>query len=339
MVTLFTACGRVTSHLFYIFQCDNIFNPLTTVHTEALQWPKEKFYPDTHFVLFREQLHCGGVVSPSEHNVLWSFATDFSSCSSFRVPARRFGIATYNSQLVLVGGGDGASQEYSDKLWTSDDGLVWSDGTLPPMPTPRMKPLAVSFGNPECLLVAGGYSIGPERVEVLKERQWFKIAEPLPRHLSPPWHCTLHNGVLYMCRDGNFVCCTASALLTKCIHPESKLISSGLWKTMKRPYHDNYSKKRTKHYDYTLMSSDGQLLAFTSSIMFAYSPHKQSWIYTGRSGLPDGMILFQDCGAVSLPTGIFLSAKLDRLPNPKLFRISFKGEQIENFFLACGRLA
>ena len=74
-----------------------------------------------------------------------------------------------------------ASGNITNKLWTSDTGIIWHP-SLPPMPTRRYHSVAVNIGSdPECLVVAGGTngSMNLDTVEVLVGEQWSTL-ERLP---------------------------------------------------------------------------------------------------------------------------------------------------------------
>lgn len=193
-------------------------------------------------MLFHDRLYIGGDVHITEgfneRNILWSFTTDLSSWSLSYVPVNNFGLATYKSWLVLVGGWDSDSREVSNKLWTSDDGLRWQEETLSPMLTPRRSPLAVSIDSPACLIVAGGdlSRNALHSVEFFKEGQW-SVVEPLPHHFVPR-NSTLHNGILYMCQANKVLCCNLDEVINKSTN-KSEAKSSGLWRTVKMPG-DNY---------------------------------------------------------------------------------------------------
>ena len=117
-----------------------------------------------------------------------------------------FGLGTYQSKLVRVGGHQGLDEERSQlsavsSVLVSDDGITWRD-SLPPLPTRRACPMVVTVGrNPEYLVVAGGGNFSPElkclpTVEVLAEGQWYTLQSfPVPCVVGN--HC-FHNGKLFM---------------------------------------------------------------------------------------------------------------------------------------------
>lgn len=297
-----------------ILQC-NIFNPLITIDCKEHHWPTYDFSPHFHFVVFCNKLYYGGVGYDigdfgGKNGILWSFTPDLRSHSLSNVPSICYGLTTYKSQLVLVGGRSLVSCKPWNKVWTSDDGCNWAEGAIPPLLTHRNMPLAVNFGDPECLLVSGGQSKRPLQVEVLKEAQWW-IVEPLPSCLSPPRHFTLHIGTLYLCRESSVICCNLDALLTTCTHHKDTVKPSGLWRTLSMPFGVSL-----------LMSFKEHLLAFCPDCkMFAYSPYKQSWIHVGNlQSLQENLI---SCGGF----GDFTTNNLFALRNnfSFLYKISPRG--------------
>ena len=64
---------------------------------------------------------------------------------------KKFGLGTYHSQLVLVGGVNHADKVVGD-VWTSEDGTKWHQSeSLPPLPTPCQQPAVINTGSPEYL--------------------------------------------------------------------------------------------------------------------------------------------------------------------------------------------
>ena len=65
-------------------------------------------------------------------------------------PVYCFGLITYHTQLVLVGGmtyiGKNLGGEPTNKLWTLSEDGQWQE-TLPPMPIQCANPFAVSHGD------------------------------------------------------------------------------------------------------------------------------------------------------------------------------------------------
>ena len=112
-----------------------------------------------------------------------------------------FGLGTYHTQLVLVGGMNQSYEVVSD-VWVSKDGTEWRQSeSLPPLPTPCQKPAVINTGSPEYLIVAGGYAEillykALDTVFVIGDRQWFFVGHlPIPYGI---FKFTIHNGNLYL---------------------------------------------------------------------------------------------------------------------------------------------
>lgn len=139
-----------------------------------------------------------------------------------------FTLATYNSQLVLVGGVNGNGEDVNGLL-VSSDGIDWQQ-SLPPMPTRRHGVLAVNTGSPECLIVMGGY-VGEEylcttTVEVLLEDQWSTV-QPIPFSLYRICTCTPHNGnlffeILHCDNYSQLMHCKLESLIMSCRQSKSE---------------------------------------------------------------------------------------------------------------------
>ena len=130
---------------------------------------------DVRCVFLNGKLYVGGRhLSSGNHAKLYVSSADLASWMVVATPSYYFALTTYNSQLVVAGGMDVATEEITNKLWTSSNGTYWQS-TLPPMPTKRISASAMSLRHPECIIVAGGeksddFPCGI--VEVYWEKQW-----------------------------------------------------------------------------------------------------------------------------------------------------------------------
>ena len=103
-----------------------------------------------------------------------------NSWDMLRTPTKWFGLSTYHSQLVLVGGKDPARMgSATNRLWVLDGQSHWTQ-PLPPMLTKCYGASAVSTGNH--LIVAGGLSDEDplDIVQVYNGHEWMR-AQPLPK--------------------------------------------------------------------------------------------------------------------------------------------------------------
>ena len=127
----------------------------------AVWLPKDKVYVG------------GGVTSGNRRDwarlYIYSPATD--TWTTLDTPVYLFGLTTYHSQLILVGGreyiGENVEGELTNKLWTLSEDGQWQE-TLPPMLTPCDTPSAVSHGD-HLLVISGD---GPNKVHVYNGHHW-----------------------------------------------------------------------------------------------------------------------------------------------------------------------
>ena len=161
----------------------------------ALEWRKfhklPEFYKlpvdirDTQAVLLESKVYIGGGnVLSGASNVLSSrlliYNLTKNSWDVLRTPTKWFGLSTYHSQLVLVGGRDPARMgSATNRLWVLDGQSHWMQ-PLPPMLTKCYGASAVSTGNH--LIVAGGLSDEDplDIVQVYDGHEWMR-AQPLPK--------------------------------------------------------------------------------------------------------------------------------------------------------------
>jgi hypothetical protein len=218
------------------FKMVDLLNPLATI-----QWKRRSGFPEyvNDVVQFKGKLIASGGTYIADR--LWEADSDFSNWKTLEqdLPTCDFGLSTYHSQLVLVGGE--ISGRPTNKVWVSDDGYSWNT-SLPPMPTARRWPTVVNTGTPEYLLVAGGDPC-EKVVEVFMEGQWWSLLSLsyniLPYHDYTP--ATIHGGTLHICN----AYCDLQALLASRQPPNSSMISDpdGLWNVVNHGYLDLFHFK------------------------------------------------------------------------------------------------
>ena len=128
-------------------------------------------------VLLQDKIYLGGGYRAS----LFISSTDLNSWSQVTTPTHYYGLTTYHSQVVLVGGREHDTDMVTNKLWTLKGGMNWQP-SLPPMPTSRYDSSALNTGSPECLVVSGGKASGGyvDVVEILEDNEWSSV-QPLPK--------------------------------------------------------------------------------------------------------------------------------------------------------------
>ena len=276
-------------------------------------------------VLLQNTIYLGGGYTSSLESdaSLFISSTDLNSWSQVTTPTRYYGLTTYHSQVVLVGGEEPDTDMITNKLWTLKGGTNWQP-SLSPMPTSRYYSSALNTGNPECLVVSGGADSGRERVnvvEILKDNEWSSV-QPLPKAC----YClksTLHKGRLYLMgglgQGLSVFHCKLESLLNEDYTQEISH-SSGLWSELQI----HLERSSPSSFANQLISTGGCLGYARSSEICAYSPHTLSWLHVGN--LP---IELDTTATIVLPTGELVvlggfSASGDW--SNRVFKASLKGD-------------
>lgn len=303
MLYLWHIC--IASHvaiIFFIFICMqvDILHPLATLHwEECCKIPQGTNHPQC--VSLNDKVYVGvGLAEGSESNKLYISSTELKSWSTLNTPTYKYALTTYHSQLVLVGGKEISTDQVTNKLWTLSASLDWQP-SLPPMPTARYSPTAVTIATPECLVVAGG-AVGNEEyvdtVEVFSQEQWTTV-QPLPikcRHMKS----TLRNGKLYFL--GGYpqeytVCYSNVTSLTDFSQTDVKKPMQ-LWDQFEVPL--RYTGAALFGQQLIMIAGYDSEKSFFSKII-AHSPHSQHCVHVGD--IPMKL----DCvSAVVFPTGDLL---------------------------------
>ena len=257
---------------------------------------------DTQAVLLESKVYIGGGnVLSGASNVLSSRLLIYSlaknSWDMLRTPTKWFGLSTYHSQLVLVGGKDPTRMgSATNRLWVLDGQSHWTQ-PLPRMLTKCYGASAVSTGNH--LIVAGGLSDEDplDIVQVYNGHEWMR-AQSLPKACyfikcaldkDKKWY--LAGGV----GQGRDVYHTSlESLIATTNLKDIKQISA--WQKL-----PNVPLLKS-----TLIVFGKQLLAVgggdpCSSVILAYASHTNSWVHVGN--LP--VACYSTCTIV-LPTGELL---------------------------------
>lgn len=177
------------------------------------------------------RLYVGGLTATGNHAQIFESTVKLEKWQAYDTPVVFYALAVFNSQLTLVGGmkldhggKNVRPKSVTDEIWMSSNGASSNGASwqkqLPSMPTKRCFSSAVSTGNPQCLIVAGGngyvnppnaifenvdgYGYGrPERdigelstVEIYRRDQWFSVLD-LPK---PCCHMksVVHAQILYL---------------------------------------------------------------------------------------------------------------------------------------------
>ena len=164
-------------------QVIDLLHPLATIHWEELI---QSSLLKTHAYGTRCILLKGSMPYLFTEDDILMYNYDSDSLAKVKLPTKGlYGISTYRSQFVLVGGLDPTTQQATNKVWVSVDGSKW-EPSLPSLPMACEKPLVVNTGSPEYLIAIGGQIVDDcMDVHVMMSEQWL-LAEPLP--LNSSWH-------------------------------------------------------------------------------------------------------------------------------------------------------
>lgn len=159
----------------------NLLHPLASLEwRECCKLPVSVY--NAQAVVFGNKVFIGGGSVYSQSRLLvYNFNKDL--WDTLDTPTQWYALATYHSQLVLVGGRDATTWKTTNKLWALDEQCNWIQ-PLPAMTTKRYQASAVSVGD--SLIVAGGCRSGGDPldiVEVYDGCQWRQV-QSLPRACS-----------------------------------------------------------------------------------------------------------------------------------------------------------
>ena len=203
--------------------------------------------------------------------VLLTFSVEFNSwtiLTSLGIYDCAFSV--YHLHPVFIGGKEGSYKFdfATSKVWSYNLDKNHLDLSLPPMPTPRSEPSALSAGRPECLVVAGGKfnNALSDAVEILCHNQWF-IVDPLPYPVTIS-SSTLHEGELYFnsSEDEIFHCALKSVMDIVLKRADR---ASCQWRTIKNTGIQSGCT--------SFLVSFGQRLLHVGSSSYVYVPTTKSW--------------------------------------------------------------
>jgi hypothetical protein len=246
-------------------------------------------------VWLKDKVYVGGGVPVIEKRRdlarLYIYTPSTGTWTTLDTPVCRFGLTTYHSQLVLVGGweyvGETVVGEPSDKLWTLSEEGQWQE-TLPPMPIPctYASVSAVSHGD-HLLVISGGY---PNKVYVYNGHHWASAQHP-PQPLNSI-KSTVFNGHWYLMGEGGIVYSSSlDSLLASC-QPNETSQPSSLWKRLTDvPSRGCYP---------AVFGNRLVALVSTTQSLYAYSSLTQSWVHMGD--VPSILIYLSCAVHVLLPS-------------------------------------
>ena len=124
----------------------DVLHPLATIQWETC-WKLEDIYYDCiDTVVLGDKLYLE-ITCNGNNGMVLEFSSDLAAWKMLPLPpAIYFGLSTYHSQLVLVGGRLNETCSLTNKLWVFDND-AWHC-SLPPMRTGREYPVVVNTGTP-----------------------------------------------------------------------------------------------------------------------------------------------------------------------------------------------
>ena len=201
-------------------------------------------------VVLKNKAYIGGgslYPGPSSRLLVYDFTKN--SWDTLETPTDQYALATFHSQLVLVGGKYPDTEVATNQLWVLDEQDHWTQ-PFPPMKTERYRASAVSVGDH--LIVAGGCSGGVigggvigggvigggvigdavalDVVEVYDGHQW-KQLRSLPRALWRLKSAVL-GGNWYLAGETKQVCKVYYTSLESLIATSQKAGQTSVWKNL-----------------------------------------------------------------------------------------------------------
>ena len=291
--------------LFVMFQPlslrADLLDPLVSLH-----WEKCKDVPagvegaHAHSVWLNGKLYVGGgddmfITIGGSSVQLFIYSPSEDSWEVIPTPTRHYALATYHSQLVLVGGCDHTTGKPTSKVWLLEDRSWVPHPTVPDMPVSASRPLsAVGFGD--YLIVSGSeQDEGSTAMSVFDGQNWFS-AQALPEKLDQikfavngdDWYLTGRN------RRKNKVYRTSlKSLVASAVSPA--VARSAVWARLPDTQYDNSG---FTWFGNRLLAVGGK----SSSTVYAYNLKSKVWEHV--SDLP-GDVCSDNCCAV-LPPGELL---------------------------------
>ena len=256
---------------------------------------------DAQAVVVNNKVYVGGGYTgnnTTEANI-YTYDPTMDTWETVQSPTRYSALTTYHNKLLLVGGEETSTGQFTNQLWVFEEGEQTWTPPLPPMPTSRRGASAVSYQD--YLIVAGGWNPSDghfNTVEVFDGQQWV-AADPLPNSC----YCmksTSHDGHYYL-MGGNYQATSMyytslQSLVEKATqHPPtspSNTDQPSVWKTLTNTPHQRSS---TTIFGGALVAVGGYP---RQTSLHLYFPLTQSWLPAGE--MPLGV--HYTC-TVTLPTG------------------------------------
>lgn len=225
----------------------------------------------------------GRVLSSGKYNKLYVSNLDLASWTILPTPSYWFSLTTFNSMLLLLGGIDTATEEFTNQVWSSKDGKKWEVGVVPAMLSKRISTSAASVANPKIIVVAGGEKEGyipTGNVEVFVEDEWTAIQ-------SIPKRCydikfNIYYGKIYLLggygQDSTFVYWTdVKSILNVVKEARPKTPKSAIWGKFDLPLPCSNTVSFGQQF-----ITIGTEVGIDNTKIHARYPPKKTWVHVGN---------------------------------------------------------
>lgn len=231
-------------------------------------------------MLLNDKVYVSGrFLSSGNYAKLFRSSTDLKSWTTLSTPSYWFALTTYLSQLVLIGGIEVSSKQITSKLWTSDNGSKWKS-SLPSMPMARSFASAVTVGDPECLVVAGGEKqdhTPSTVVEVFAKNAWSSLQSLPKRCYDLKFSC--HNDVLHVMggygQDTSFMYWCKVQSIQQVAKTKDKKFH--LWNRFNLPLLSSCSASFGQQ-----LIVFGILIGLDCTKIYAHQSGRRSWVHVGN---------------------------------------------------------
>ena len=294
-------CGlTLNCVLFVVFQPlslrADLLDPLVSLH-----WEKRNNLPvqidSAHSVWLNGKLYVGGGLILSGANAqLLIYSPSEDSWEVIPTPTEHYALATYHSQLVLVGGLDPTTGKPTSKVWLLEDRSWVPHPPVPDMPISTSRSAAVGFGD--YLIVSGSeQDEGSRAMSVFDGQSWLS-AQALPGRLHGEYSAV--NGDDWYLSAGEKVYRTSlKSLVASAVSPAAAAAQSAVWERLTDTPHE--LSGITWFRDHLLVVG-GKNRSWKHTAIYAYNSLVKVWEHVSDH---PGDGCQENCCAV-LPTGELL---------------------------------
>ena len=231
---------------------------------------------DAQAVWLKDKVYVGGGWTSGNYRDwarLYIYTPTTNTWTTLDTPVYFFGLITYHSQVVLVGGREVIVKEFMDeptnKLWTLSEDGQWQK-ILPPLPTLCTYASAVSHGD-HLLVITNDFPTN--KVYVYSGHHWESAQHP-PQRLSSV-KSTIFNGHWYLIgRERIVYSASLDSLLASC-QPSETSQPSSLWKRLTDVPND-YCCPIV--FGNRLVAVGKRSTGITITSLYAHSSLTQSWV-------------------------------------------------------------